>query len=956
MNVFKLTLSALCISTLILSAENSNAGNPLQPSNTSRKVTNRSFAFAKGITENDYLPKTIIVKIDDSYKKSLSKNSISIAALNSLMQKIGAEQTMQMFPNAKYTSSNKGAWNESHNLSTIYKIKYTADIPLTDVINEFLKLSEVVYAEPSYVYRLDYIPNDPDTNSSRNYYQKIIKAYEAWNVNKGDTSVVIGIIDTGGDLDHPDLAANVKYNYADPVDGIDNDNDGYVDNFAGWDFVGASVSTFTPDGDPSIKPGGNDHGVHVGGDASAVADNGVGISGVGFKSKLLFVKCAPDPYDNGIYTGYEGIVYAADMGAQIINCSWGGTGGGQMGQDVINYATSKGSLVVAAAGNSGSQMNHYPSAYNNVLGVASSTSTDRKSSFSNYGYWVDIIAPGSSIYSTTYNNSFNSYDGTSMASPIVAGAAALVKAQFPNYTPQQVAEKLRVTADDIYSLNNAFRDKLGKGRLNVFRALTVNSPAIRAKQISVMDNNNGAFLPGDTMTITMDLMNYLQATSNLNVTLSTTNSFVTITQANANVGAINTLESKLVGTFKIYIKPTTPENTTVPIKIAYSDGAYTDFEYIELDLNVTALNITVNQISSTATGNGRIGYRNGDATGGLGVVYKGNNMLYEAAFMVAASSSQVSNNARSETNTPNEHFVATERVKRLYANGVDFFSSGEFNDAASTNPMNISVKHRQLAWSQMPDDKYFIVEYRIKNNNASALNNIFAGMFFDWDLIDAASNKIEYDTLLRLGYCSTFGASDPVVGVKILNTNVNPAYYGQSYNVPGDPQENGYSIDEKYLTLSSGVVNTQYGMTAPGVDAMYSIGAGPYTINPGEMVTLSLAILAGDDVNDLKASANAAQTKYNQFVTSLGVENGKAKVNAIVYPNPASNTISVALPNEQNNIKLEVIDILGKTLVVKEFKGMNDVFVISDLSLPAGVYNLKISNDNISQTEKILIK
>lgn len=958
MNIFKKSVLVVGVITATFYAENLFADQPLAKKINNRNSPNykQTFKFAKGITEIDYQSNTVVIKIDAKYKNNLQRSSIALDAVNRLMQKIGAETANQMFPNSKPSTLRNKYYTATYDLSGIYKIKYSANISVDEVINEFLRLEEVVYAEPSYIYRTSYIPNDPDTLNGKNYYQKIIKAYEAWNVNKGDTNVVIGIIDTGGDLDHPDLAANVKYNYADPIDGLDNDNDGYIDNFKGWDFIGSSITNIVPDGDPSVMSGGNDHGVHVGGDAAAVADNGVGIAGVGFKSKLLFVKCTPDPYDNGVYTGYEGIVYAADHGAQVINCSWGGTGGGQLGQDVIDYAVSKGSLVVAAAGNSGSQINHYPSAYKGVFAVASSTSTDRKSNFSNYGYWVDIIAPGSSIYSTTYNNSYNSYDGTSMASPIVAGAAALVKAQFPNYTPLQVAEQLRVTADDINSLNNAYRDKIGKGRLNVYRALTESSPSVRVKHISLIDNNNGSFLPNDTISVTLDLMNYLVSTNNLQVTMSTTNTSVTVLNANQNAGSINTLQSKLVSNFKIYIKPTAAENLVVPIKLTYSDGTYSDNEYFEIELNVTAININVNQITSTATGNGRIGYRNGDATGGLGVVYNGESMLYEAAFMVAASSTQVSNNARSETSTPDNHFVSTERIKRLAANGVDFFSAGEFNDAASTNPMNISVKHRELAWSNTPNDKYFIAEYRIKNNNATALNNIFAGMFFDWDIVNSAENKIIYDANLRMAYCSTFNTGEPMAAVKILNTNVSPAYYGQSYNVAGDPQEGGYSIAEKYLTLSSGIVNTSYGTTSPGLDAMFSIGAGPYNLNTGETALLSLAIIAGDDLADITASANTAQAKYDQFVISLGIDNDAQKMSAIVYPNPTKDLFSIATPKEITDAKISIINILGSVLYTKEFKGLNDTFLINDCKLPSGIYTVTIDSKEGKVVEKLVIE
>ena len=168
---------------------------------------------------------------------------------------------------------------------------------------------------------------------------------------------MIGIIDTGTDPDHPDLAANLKHNYADPINGLDDDGDGYVDNFNGWD-LGES------DNDATVNA--NTHGSHVSGCAAAVTDNGVGVASPGFNCKFLPVKISNA---GGTLTmGYEGIVYAADHGCNVINCSWGGGGGGALGQNAIDYATiNKDALVVCAAGNNSSNQTFYPAAYNYVF-------------------------------------------------------------------------------------------------------------------------------------------------------------------------------------------------------------------------------------------------------------------------------------------------------------------------------------------------------------------------------------------------------------------------------------------------------------------------------------------------------------------------------------------------------------------------------------------------------------
>lgn len=192
------------------------------------------------------------------------------------------------------------------------------------------------------------------------------------------------------DCDHPDLQSNIKYNYADPINGVDDDNDGYIDNYRGWDM---SMNDNNPMVDMS------DHGSHVSGCADAVTNNGTGVSSPGFNCKFLPVKCANATSVSTIDHGYEGIVYAADHGCQIINCSWGGGGGGSFGQDAVTYASvNMGALVVCSAGNTYSDVAQYPAAYKYAFSVAATNSSDEKSSFSTYNYTVDISAPWAPIF------------------------------------------------------------------------------------------------------------------------------------------------------------------------------------------------------------------------------------------------------------------------------------------------------------------------------------------------------------------------------------------------------------------------------------------------------------------------------------------------------------------------------------------------------------------------------
>ncbi len=428
-----------------------------------------------------YSSNEIIVK----FKNDITLENNRLQTLSSLMKifEIVAIKSVEPIFHDKQNALLKS----QHGLTKIYSIKYSGDIDPLILAKKISSLENIEYAEPRFIYKLDFTPNDPSIGSQN--YLPIVKAFDAWDISKGDSSIVIGIIDTGIYWYHSDLQANIWINTNEiPYNNLDDDNNGFVDDIRGWDFGGLNGN---PDNDPQEDA--PYHGTHVAGIASASTNNGIGVAGIGFKCKIMAVKTTRDdkkdpssgsPY---IWYGYEGIVYAADNGAKVINCSWGGSGFSQFGQDIINYATSKGALVVAAAGNENSSSEHYPSGYKNVLSVAATNFDDRKASYSNYGYSVDVCAPGTALYNTWGSNNYTFLSGTSMASPLVAGVAGIVKAKYINYSPEQLAEKIRVSCDDIYSLNSYYQYQLGKGRVNMWRALqdTINT-AVRMLSYDLM--------------------------------------------------------------------------------------------------------------------------------------------------------------------------------------------------------------------------------------------------------------------------------------------------------------------------------------------------------------------------------------------------------------------------------------------------------------------------------------
>lgn len=926
---------------------------------TITKNNQRTFILSPNVKSSDYLPNILIVKY-----KTLIKTDVKTGSL----KKIDLKSAHILSIKTKFSNASgflkqanqvdlQGASNKGHtnDLSLIYELKYLGAVKIEEVINELLQDKNVEYAEPSYVFHPFYTPND-SLLSSQSYLNQVM-APQAWDVIKNSSGVIISIVDNGSDLSHQDLKGNIYLNTADPINGIDDDHDGYIDNYNGWDFVGASSSNIQPDNNPGVKSALSDHGVHVSGLASAVSDNRIGVSSIAFNAKLLIVKAAADDDPENIIKGYEGIIYAADHGAQIINCSWGGISGGRYGQDAINYALNKGCLIVAAAGNSNDSIPVFPAAYKGVLAVANVQDSDVKNFSSSYGSYVSISAPGTNILSTFYNNQYGTLTGTSMSTPIVSSAAALVKSYFPKLTMQQIGERLRVTADNIDKKNPGLAGMIGKGRLNVYKALIESSPSIRNQKITISGNNT--LLPGDTILLYADLKDLLDPANDLSVSLATENPFVKIINPQINAGSFISMQAKLIGPFKVYILSTAPDDTNVDFRLSYSanNSTYTDSENFTVQVSLDYINVTVNNISTTMSSNGRVGFSNANTTNGLGFQYKGVNLLNEASLMIGNAPTMVSNNARNYLGS-NEDFVKKIRAHRINSITTDFEGKSEFSDSASTHPLNIYIKHRQIAYSKAPDDKFSIVEYKIINRNPTKLTGIYVGLFTDWDIGTNAKDITRYDPFNRLAY--QYGRFEKTVyaGVKLLSISAPPAYYPLSDAVQGNPLFNGFVTEDKYHSLSHGIESLSLGENSTnGYNVSFVSGYGPYIVPPHDSITVAFALLAGENLNDLENSALVAQKKY-ETVLNYNTLLSKLVLNQN-YPNPASHNtlIPFSIPS-QGHATLTLFNIIGykiKTLLDSNLQSGNYSLDIDVSGLLPGVYLYKLVFDNMEQTRKMIV-
>ncbi|MFP4605041.1 MAG: GEVED domain-containing protein [Bacteroidales bacterium] len=468
-------------------------------------------------------------KINQLTAEKGSHVKTNIAELDKKNEKFQAKSYKRVFRNA-------GKFEERHRaygLHRWYEIEFESKQPLIEYLKGYNTVEGVEIAEGKPEMKLldndkedkdskslSEEPNDPQFDDQWHYHNTgqtggtedaDIDLPEALEKETGNTDVIVAIEDEGVDYEHEDLEGNMWVNPDETVNGEDSDNNGYVDDVHGYNFA---------DDQGEINPG--DHGTHVGGTVAAETNNETGVAGVAGGSgnndgvRLMSVQVFSNT--NGGFE--EALTYSADMGAHVSQNSWGGGGESEAINDAIDYFNDNGGsadspmdggVVVFAAGNddTNSGAGTWPAQYEGAIAVASTDHNDEKSSFSNYGEWVDISAPGSDILSCQPNDGYQDMDGTSMACPHVSGVTALIVSYYAgDITPSQVRTKLLENTDPIDDLNPDYEGQLGSGRLNADKALGDGGGDTEEPPEADFSANSTTIEEGETVDFTDQSSNY----------------------------------------------------------------------------------------------------------------------------------------------------------------------------------------------------------------------------------------------------------------------------------------------------------------------------------------------------------------------------------------------------------------------------------------------------------------
>ena len=902
-------------------------------------------AFAqKQSTDKMAVPGRLYVQFtDDNLRMSAGRTGMETFDRKARRYQVTAIE--KAFPSLEVIASHRPLAPSTEALRRVYIVHYDAlDLP-RNVAKDFASLSSVRYAEPIYKKtfygptpgeieaRQRATPDDPSYSSQT--HLPFLQLDKAWDVVKGqDSTVVIGIVDGGTHWRHEDLIGNVWTNPNEiDGDGIDNDGNGYVDDIHGWNFEN---NTPDPSGPPNTLSA--DHGTAVAGAAAAVSDNGIGISGASWNAQFMGVgiSCSGG---GGVCYPLEGTLYAALTGADVITASYGGPQYSATDEMVYQSATDEGALIVAAAGNEGTDNDvraTYPANFRMVLSVGA-TRKSSDNSFLNYGTTVNVFAPGDEIEVTKPNDQYDAFSGTSFSAPLTAGVAALVKTAFPHFDPHQIREQIRQTAVSIDHANTA-PGKYGNGKVNAYAAVTqAPLPGIRVTDWSYQNQDGHANARrGDTVKVQVTFTNYHGAGSGLSAELVTGTGVLEWLESKMSLGSMDKGDTR-DATFRFVVGESAPSKLAIALNPLITAAGLEDSpDLLPLVINQTLVAVhTTPQLSTSVTEEGNIGHRDYFDLLSLqntkGFEFERadgirQEMLFEGGLLIATSPAQVSDCLRQDPGgNPLDPFSRTQEADWAPAAGsrLELISPGQqtsqesrviLNDDTAASPIGVEVLQETFVADGSMNEDFIIYRYTITNKSPARIEDMYVGVFFDWDLGDNVENETGFDSSREVGYVLDSKISPLAVAGTLLLTSQTLNYSVINNEEISQFSGDGFTPAEKWHYLTGGVRNDGV-LTGLPVDVSQMTSAGPINLDAGAEVTVAFAIISGKNEADFLTNADNAQTLWNTIVVSATPDTPPTASWEIHSPYPHPTVFPVTFRFEtaaSSVVQLEVFDLLGR--------------------------------------------
>jgi hypothetical protein len=813
----------------------------------------------------------------------------------------------------------------------------------------------VEIAEPVYIPQItgEFIPNDPLLDLQQMHYA--MKSYEAWDIYQGDTNVVIGISDTGVLQVHEDLEGSIWTNEAEiPNNDIDDDGNGYVDDHNGYNFAfhldntnrGNTYST-------------NPHGTGTAGLSSATVNNDIGVAGTGFKTKMFPFKTTVDG-TNGIYFGYESMLYCAINDIDIVNCSWGGYSFSCVNESVIDYCVARGLIIVTGAGNHYSTKPFYPAAYKGVCAVGVTEPLDTIIPMTGRGYYVDIMAPGHKSWTTTNDSAYGSFCCTSGSAPLVAGMLALIKGLYPDLNNRQIIEFAKNCTDDISEINPNYRYHL-PGRMNMLKAVTddpFSKPGIDVESFRFVkkgETTRTRFLVGDTITCSIDIHNYLGDASNLffeMMILDDNDGSLKITNGDYALDHLKSGEEADIN-FELLIEKENISQVLLRVDLQCEE-CENDYLMIPFYPTSNFINIENNGLALSLSDNGRIGYSDPPFNlQGIGLSHLNScSYLWEAGIICTENSEKVVSQVRNVDSLPQNDLVISNPYLNPDENKI-LLSDG---NAPEEKRIGLEISSEY----EYPDDTSPCIKlnFEIKNVSGRDLKDLSMAYFFDWDIGVAGDSNIVNNSSYNLKLLKQNNSSSIIVYHESGKDAVGTLSYSLDEDFDVSPiaasfenevtyrSPDRFSDEEKIKYLNSG---TQYETDSDGDIAVINGIHFPGIIPDGDVRNYSMCLCADEDANSVKLL----------LVKCAGDEISSVEEESEhlldIFPQPARDELFITFNNlVAGEYTIEIFDLLGREVLSRFLnltQSSSSTFQINIAHLPSNYYLLSVSSD-----EKILTK